>query len=71
MSPAADGLIFLLFIPLVWVLWLWVHLSLSSPILFTRSYATRLSSPDDRVEASYRVPYLADILQFSRHGMFC
>ena len=61
MSPAGGGLIFLLFIPL-WVLWLWVHLFFWSPLLFPLSHTTRLSFPDDRVEASYRVPYLANIL---------
>ena len=67
MTLESDGsLVFLLFIPLLWVLWLWVYrIFLPSVIDF------ELTVPaDDRLETCYYMSCLSSFLQLSGHVLF-
>jgi len=66
MGDSSSQLAFLLFIPVLTTLWIWVcsaFFACSSELLLI------LLHPDDRFETSYRLSRVADILQFSRDGM--
>ena len=67
MSVDAGYLVFLLFIPVLWVLWIWVHIS-----LLPRLCAVVLTScfTDDRLETRYYIPRVASVLQLSRDVLF-
>lgn len=56
---------FLLFVPLIWVLWLWVSFS---PV--TASMFVLTPSTDDRIKTNHRIPHLPNLLQLPRHGVF-
>lgn len=66
MGDSSSQLAFLLFIPVLTTLWIWVCstclIRFSSPVLI-------LLQPDDCFETSYRLLCFANILQFPLHGM--
>ena len=70
MNSTSDGLfVFILFIPLLWVLWLWV-------LTFTAGYSwiqlTLLRIPaDDRFETRYYMPHLSGLLRLPCYVLFC
>lgn len=59
MNTGTEGsLVFILFIPILWVLWLWVHIFC---LWFTRANSFRYPS-DDRLEARNYLPCLPSLL---------
>jgi hypothetical protein len=70
MNTNSEGLIvFILFIPLFWVLWLWVPTfiaSLSGSLLTCSWYPA-----DDRLKARHHMPRLSSLLSFSCYVLFC
>lgn len=57
-----EAFAFLLIIPVVWVIWLWVHSALLS-----QKYSNPLFPADDRLKTRHSGPLLPDILQLSRN----
>lgn len=70
MSTTSEGsIVFLLFIPILWVLWLWV---LTVSACFTRSLLTILCQlTDDSLETRYNMPRLSRLLPLPCHVLFC
>ena len=70
MSTTSEGsLFFLLFIPILWVLWLWV---LTVSTCFTRCLLTILCQlTDDSLETRYHMPRLSSLLPLPCHVLFC
>jgi hypothetical protein len=70
MSTTSEGsILFLLFIPILWVLWLWV---LTVSACLARCLLTVLFQlTDDSLETRYYMPRLARLLPLPCHVLFC
>lgn len=69
MNTNLEGLIvFILFIPIFWVLWLWVPIFLASFSVFLLT-CSRYPA-DDRLKARYNMPHLSSLLSFPCHVLF-
>ena len=67
MDVEADGfLFFLLFIPLLWTLWIWVHLVCTCSLTCVLTRAV-----DDRLEARHYLLRVANILQLPSDVLLC
>lgn len=70
MNTNTEGLIvFILFIPLFWVLWLWVSAFIASFRFFLLTCSRY--PVDDRLKARYYMPHLSSLLSFPCHVLFC
>jgi len=65
----SGTLVFLLFLPLLWVVWLAVILLSFRCVMNDADFFLRLL--DDRKQACYHISHIPDILQLPRHGVFC
>jgi hypothetical protein len=67
MTLESDGsLVFLLFIPLLWVLWLWVY-----RVFLPSVIDSELTVPaDDRLETCYHMSCLSSFLQLLGYVLF-
>lgn len=74
-GATAGQLVLLLFIPVLWVLGIWVLLlSLKSNPIGIDEYTLLLllsSNPDDRLKTNNCVPLVTNIFQLPGHGMLC
>ena len=70
MTLASDGtLLFLLFIPLLWVLWLWVYRFF--PPVLPDCELTVPGLADDRIETCYYMSCVSSFFQLPSHVLFC
>jgi hypothetical protein len=63
-----SGLAFIILLPLIWVLWFYVHpLLLHNPCDLL---LTSLPRADDRVQADHYIPYIPNLLQLPSNVLF-
>ena len=68
-TTSEGSIFFLLFIPILWVLWLWV---LTVSARFTRYLLTIICRlVDDSLETRYNMPRLSSLLPIPCYVLFC
>ena len=71
MGNQSDGqLLILLIIPVLWLLWLWVH-SILPLVPTSLRLLTLLTFVDDRVKTNHRRTFIPNVLQLDRNDMLC
>jgi hypothetical protein len=69
MASDAGQLVLILIVPVLWILWLWVHHYYS--LKLTIFWLMTILNADDRLKAHNRFSFVSSVLQLSGNGVFC